>query len=119
MNRHGIRVALAAALLLAAGATFDSAKADPYGWCVIYNGKPSAGWLLWVPDFGSVEHLSGIAGGLHFYGRGVVASVPKPIGVDLGSVSAPLRYGWEVPTPWAGLEDTYFAALFLPVSGAS
>lgn len=81
-------------------------------------GQPVGGWLLWGPDFGSVEQHGGLGGTFHFSGRGVVDAMPKPIRVDLASVTAPLRYGWDVATPWAGIEDTYFAALFLPVGGA-
>ena len=60
MSGRGMRVALAAALLLAAGETFDSANADPHGWCVIYNGKPS-GTECW---FVSYEQCRATASGV-------------------------------------------------------
>ena len=33
-----MRVAIAALLLVAVGAAFDTAKADPYRWCAIFSG---------------------------------------------------------------------------------
>ena len=38
-----MRVVFAALVLLAAGATFDGAKADPYRWCAHYSGNGGNG----------------------------------------------------------------------------
>ena len=38
-----MRIALTTLLLLAAGAAFDPAKADPYPWCARYSGEGGNG----------------------------------------------------------------------------
>ncbi len=38
-----MRIAFAALLLLAAGAAFDGARADPYRWCAHYSGNGGNG----------------------------------------------------------------------------
>jgi len=40
-----MRVALAALLLLAAGLSFDAAKADPYRWCALFGNGGDLGGI--------------------------------------------------------------------------
>jgi Protein of unknown function (DUF3551) len=74
-----MRIAFAALALLAAGAAFDDAKADPYCWCAHYSGNGSNCYFMSLEQGRwAVSGVGGSCGLNPFYD-----------GVPIDSVSAP------------------------------
>jgi hypothetical protein len=81
-----MRVVLAALVVLLAGSTFDSAKADPYRWCAVYGGNgdgdagTNCGFITWGQCLASISGMGGFCQPNLFYdGRPVVTPEDRPV----------------------------------------
>jgi hypothetical protein len=81
MREVTMRIALATLLLLAAGAAFDTAKADPYRWCAHYSGNGGNGSNCYFVTLEQCRWaVSGVGGscGLNPFYDGGAAERPAP-----------------------------------------
>ena len=79
------------------------------------DGVPLPVAVTWGAGFGEEVEKGGSAGTFHYRGRALLSEKPRPRRLTAGSLEAgeTLAAGERA---WGGLEDTYFTAVFLPVT---
>lgn len=71
--------------------------------------------LTWGAGFGEEAKKGGSAGTFHYGGRALLSEKPRPRRMTAGSLEVGEMFA-AGEREWGGLEDTYFMAVFLPVT---